>query len=267
MRTRSLIPLIVAAINSGSQMYNSGDVNGCAALYQATGTQLLQAGLEEPLRGSLEEALSRSQVADSNEKAWLLRHAFDKILEVAASDAPSRPLVPSAAAVYMELLSFESAADASTWYALHDGVMGGVSSGGVQVRDGEAIFSGQVRTEYNGGFASVRRSVAWDVSGFDGFCIDVRGDGRRSFSFNIKDALCVSMGGVNLKQSFSPAADTSRIFLPFAEFRADFRGRAVARPPMQTAEVRELSLMATKPAGEFSLVVSKVGVYKDTPAP
>ena len=42
------------------------------------------------------------------------------------------------------------------WRSINDGVMGGLSSGGMRLEDGIAVFSGTLSLENNGGFSSVR---------------------------------------------------------------------------------------------------------------
>ena len=67
---------------------------------------------------------------------------------------------------------------ASRWRSMNDGVMGGVSDGMMLPRAdlGCARFTGCVRTENNGGFASVRASMGSgvDMSAFSGLYVDAR---------------------------------------------------------------------------------------------
>ena len=52
--------------------------------------------------------------------------------------------------------SFNGSASEPSWLAVNDGVMGGVSTGRVTVEKGIFKFTGRVRLENNGGFASAR---------------------------------------------------------------------------------------------------------------
>lgn len=55
------------------------------------------------------------------------------------------------------LFDFDIESDLSQWQIVNDGVMGGVSRSNLILNDeGNAVFSGQVSLDYNGGFASVR---------------------------------------------------------------------------------------------------------------
>ena len=80
----------------------------------------------------------------------------------------------------LSIISFERD-DLVEWVAIHDVVMGGVSSGGIErTEENTGIFSGELSLENNGGFASVRALVGrQDLSSFEGLEIRVRGDGRR----------------------------------------------------------------------------------------
>ena len=272
MKAKTIIATIVGAINSGSRLYNNGDVQGCATLYEATSRQLLNSGLEGFSKIAIEDALQKSSQAAPNEKAWFIRHAFDSIISNSDNINDAKVYTPSDNIETEDLIDFTQCRNdlSKEWYSIHDGVMGGVSTGSVtSSTEGEMIFSGQIRTEYNGGFASIRRSVNFDESSFDGFFIDVKcDDPSRQYAFNIKDNLCVQMGGVNFKHKFTVNNSTSppsvhRIYFPFEDFQAEFRGRLIDRPPMNTQSIKEVSIMAMKPAGPFTLYVSKIGTYKD----
>ena len=72
-------------------------------------------------------------------------------------------------------------AEQRRWYAVDDGVMGGVSQSGFRMEEGAGCFCGEVSLENGGGFASVRR----EPNGFEptlahsqGVTLRVRGDGR-----------------------------------------------------------------------------------------
>lgn len=82
------------------------------------------------------------------------------------------------------------------WHALNDPIMGGRSSGQVQVRsDTGLIFDGEV-VEQGGGFISVRSpllSPPLDLSGSAGIELQVAGEGRR---FKLAVACADGVGGL-----------------------------------------------------------------------
>ncbi len=73
-------------------------------------------------------------------------------------------------------------AEQARWYAVDDGVMGGVSHSGFRVEEGHGCFYGEVSLENGGGFASVRREPGTfepSLAQAKGITLRVRGDGRR----------------------------------------------------------------------------------------
>ena len=251
MNIRTIAAAIIAAINSGSVMYNRGDVAGCADLYIVTSVELLS---DPAISGYPKSVLSSALAAATQEgppqqtfdqQAWTMRKAFDAVLEfVQQSAEPLTCQEASGAEETEDKLVFNNEA-ACQWSQMHDGVMGGVSSGQMSYdattpADPCAVFSGVIRTEYNGGFASVRKGLALDGRGWDGIFLDVASDDpTRVYSVNVKDPACVQLGGVNFKSKFALAASSgalptrvSRLLLPFSSFIPELRGRRVNVPPL-----------------------------------
>src|SRR5210317_1878549 len=71
------------------------------------------------------------------------------------------------------------------WRSINDGVMGGLSAGGMVQSDEGLKFTGRLSLENNGGFSSVRRSVSRNLSKVTAVRIEVRGDGR-DYQFRIR---------------------------------------------------------------------------------
>ena len=94
--------------------------------------------------------------------------------------------VPTAAvAAPSRIAEFASAEPA--WAVVNDGVMGGVSESRFTQRRGIGTFSGTVRLENNGGFASVRSASALAAIPADATSFDLRvfGDGRQ-YQFTVE---------------------------------------------------------------------------------
>ena len=74
---------------------------------------------------------------------------------------------------------FEFAAKERVWVVVNDGVMGGVSQSSMVNKKGIATFTGRVRLENNGGFASTRSGgPSFSIAeGAKAFRMRVRGDG------------------------------------------------------------------------------------------
>jgi len=142
------------------------------------------------------------------------------------------------------------ATDGATWQVVNDGVMGGVSSSRIEAGADGVRFSGVVRTEYNGGFASARRAVdAGRAAGrVDGFVLRARGDGHR---YRLTVYVRAPGGGLqpySYYAEFATAVDAvTEHALPLAQFRATFRGRAVPEAPaLAWRDVAGVGLMLLK---------------------
>ena len=141
--------------------------------------------------------------------------------------------------------------DPSAWRIANDTVMGGVSSARVE-RRGEALrFSGEVRLDFNGGFASMRRPFDAAALGADaaGFVVQARGDGNRyRLRVYTRDP---ATGGENWFAYYAAfdtrAGEATRAELRWPQFAATFRGRPVAEaPPIRFADIVGLGVMITK---------------------
>jgi NADH dehydrogenase [ubiquinone] 1 alpha subcomplex assembly factor 1 len=108
-------------------------------------------------------------------------------VSAAAPAAPrpgAAPVVPAAATSGSPagaVRVFDFGPSEGRWYVVNDGVMGGVSDSTAVLSGGRLVFSGRVRLENNGGFASTRSSAigADDVLARSGrLLLRVRGDGR-----------------------------------------------------------------------------------------
>jgi hypothetical protein len=74
---------LALAIQIGAPAYNLGDHRGCYEVYACTARMLLQAvkGADEA-KQKLKQALAEcSTLPDVNQQAWVMRHAFDAILD------------------------------------------------------------------------------------------------------------------------------------------------------------------------------------------
>src|SRR5262249_49257034 len=79
---RDSVSTLQDAIHIGAPMYNRGDRQGCADLYEKTSLDLAKrlkscTGIKETLLGGVSRANAATK---PEEKAWALRHAFDRIL-------------------------------------------------------------------------------------------------------------------------------------------------------------------------------------------
>ena len=171
---------------------------------------------------------------------------------------------PAAASDTM-LIDFSDDSERGRWVAVNDGVMGGVSRGGMTIEDGVGVFAGSVSFENNGGFSSVWRrpgepELGEELGGAEGLRLRVRGDGK---------AYRVRLRTPELREDVSyqlevrtTAGEWTEHDLPFARFEPRFRGRTVGAPPLEPSRIRGFGLLvAPEEAGPFRLEVAWVKGY------
>ena len=143
------------------------------------------------------------------------------------------------------------------WRSINDGVMGGVSAGGMVRSDAGLKFTGRISLENNGGFSSVRRSVNKDLSSSTAVRIEVRGDGRE-YQFRIRQSN--GFDGIAWRAVFSSSDEWQQIEIPFDQFVPVFRGRTVAQAgPVVPSGIQQIGfLLADKKAGEFELEIRRI---------
>ena len=198
----------------------------------------------------------------------------------ATPSGASAPMVETSTAALFDFAANAGAAD--QFRSMHDVVMGGASDGSMRPCTNEkgevfATFQGTIRSDNNGGFASVRCSLGSgiDLSQFEGFYVDARAadaaTAAKQILFVAKDAECMTTQ-VNFKAAFKvgfegdrggTAGSFERIKIPFAAFdRPERMGRAVMRGPLKANAVCEVGLMVLKEFGDFGVDVAAIGMYK-----
>jgi NADH dehydrogenase [ubiquinone] 1 alpha subcomplex assembly factor 1 len=163
------------------------------------------------------------------------------------------PLVMSVA--FMTISSINM--DVEPWRSINDGVMGGLSAGGMVQSDSGLKFSGRLSLENNGGFSSARRSVSQDLSNATGVRIQVRGDGRE-YQFRIRQSS--DFDGVSWSAPFSSSEKWQQIDIALDQFIPVFRGRTVPQAgPVVPSEIQQIGiLLADKTAGRFELEIRSI---------
>ncbi|WP_404376788.1 CIA30 family protein [Vreelandella aquamarina] len=156
-------------------------------------------------------------------------------------------------------------AEQSRWYAVDDGVMGGVSRSGFRVEKGLGCFCGEVSLENGGGFASVRR----EPDGFEqtlahgqGIALRVRGDGR-TYQLRLKNSALDEASAYRVV--FTPKAHQwETLHVTWAQFEAVRRGTLLSSaPPLDPRTVHQLGfLIADRTAGPFRLEVAFIAPYE-----
>lgn len=163
------------------------------------------------------------------------------------------------------LFDFKAATNSPAWEVVNDDVMGGVSTSQFQVlTNGCTVFSGMVRLENNGGFASVRSGpVRENLTGLTAFVLRVRGDGR-GYKFSVRTG--ASFNSQLYQTSFTTKqGEWEEHRLAFSDFVPTFRGRILTDVPLlNPAKVNSVGfLISDKQAGPFRL---EIGWIKALPA-
>ncbi len=134
------------------------------------------------------------------------------------------------------------------WGALDDVVMGGVSQSNIRLYNDVAVFSGNVSTANNGGFASVRTknfNPTLDLSEYQGIQLRVKGDGKR-YKFITR---CEGKwDGIGYCYSFDTVYDFPlNIRIPFNDLIPVFRAKTVNDAgEFDASKVYSLQLMLSK---------------------
>jgi len=155
------------------------------------------------------------------------------------------------------LLMDFSDADDVRWYAVNDGVMGGLSQGEPTRVDGQLRFSGALSMANNGGFSSVRTANrAFDLSGREALRMRVKGDGR---SYQLRLATDARFRGspVSYGAPFQTVADEwLEVRIPLTTLRASYRGYQLDGPALDRSAVQEIGLLiGDKREESFRLLV------------
>jgi len=156
------------------------------------------------------------------------------------------------------LFDFQAATNSPAWEVVNDDVMGGVSTSRFQVlTNGCAVFSGTVRLENNGGFASVRSApLRENLTDLTAFVLRVRGDGR-SYKFSVRTGAGFDTPLYQLAFT-TKRGEWEEHRLPFKDFVPTFRGRILTDvPPLNPAKVTSVGfLISDKQEGPFKLEVA-----------
>jgi len=150
-------------------------------------------------------------------------------------------------------LEFGGGNDEPKWVAQNDGVMGGLSKGDPEIKDGLLVFSGTLSLENNGGFSQIHtKGGKYDLSSAKGFKLRVKGDGR---TYQLRLATDALHRGSNIAYTagFETTADEwVEVFVPFAEMKPTWRGTDLDGPPLDLSNVGEIAiLIGDKKSGGF----------------
>jgi NADH dehydrogenase [ubiquinone] 1 alpha subcomplex assembly factor 1 len=154
------------------------------------------------------------------------------------------------------IFEFKEGANINQWRTLNDAVMGGVSSSTIEInKEGKGVFKGDVSTENNGGFASVRYSSSIDVGDSKSINIRLKGDGK-NYQFRIKNSASDFESYIT---TFSTSGKWQTIEIKLNDLYPSFRGRKMDKPNFNESKFEEMSfLIANKKNESFELLLDKI---------
>jgi len=150
------------------------------------------------------------------------------------------------------------------WYIQNDSVMGGLSNGQFELRQGVLIFTGNTNTN-GGGFSSIRtQSARFDLSAHSGIRLKIKGDGRR-YTWHLQTDATWRGRRISYWADFETESQQwATIDIPFDDFEPQFRGFKLDGPALDQGRISELGLyIYDKLDGPFELHLDKVMVYSE----
>jgi len=160
------------------------------------------------------------------------------------------------------LLNASLMATEKQWRIVNDGVMGGLSSSNVAVKDDKIIFSGNVSLENNGGFTSLRSPVKdYNFEEYSGLELKIKGDGKR-YSISMKETSYFT--GYFFTSTFETKKDVwITVKLPFNQFKLYYFGKETnSSKKIPLNNIKEISLLiGDKQSGEFKAEIDYIMLY------
>lgn len=158
--------------------------------------------------------------------------------------------------------NFDPSSESAIWLSQNDGVMGGVSTGRADIREGNLHFTGELSVENNGGFAQIySKTEVSDFPAHKGIRLRVNGDGR-VYQFRVESDARFRGSRIAYGSAFSTqAGQWIEVSLAFSSFKPTYRGKALSGPPLDLSSIRQIAfLLADGTPGGFSLIVDWIGL-------
>jgi len=155
------------------------------------------------------------------------------------------------------LYDFEKEDTLEGWYVVNDGVMGGLSKGTLTTnKKGNAVFTGSVSLDNNGGFTSIRYNFEpAEVSAFTTVKLRIKGDGKR-YQFRVKSFSDERHSYINY---FQTSGEWEVIELSLKDLYPSFRGQRLQMPNYPIEAMSEISiLIANNKEERFQLLMDKI---------
>lgn len=155
------------------------------------------------------------------------------------------------------IFDFNQNSELDNWKVVDDVVMGGESSGFIDLSpDGHGVFHGSVSLANNGGFSSVRHQFnRLSTEDHSKVVLRIKGDGKQ-YQFRVKPDAKIRYWYVF---TFSTNGDWQEIEIPLREMYPSFRGRKLDQPNFSENHLEEIAfLIANKKEESFELLIDKI---------
>jgi len=243
------------AVARGVPLFNDGSPAACSAVYAVALEAVVYSdgwGVDNETRQRVSEGLDRAeQMNDMGDRAWAYRRLIDALITGTGFTPVSK--TDGARTIF----DFSDGGQVQSWRTVLDGVMGGLSTGRVEMGDDTMIFSGETSLRNNGGFSSMRVAVPERIfADSDAIRIRVKGDGR-TWIIGTKNA--AGMGGDSFWTRFETVdGEWQDLVFPIDEMERHYFGQRRSGS-ISPSEVRALEFyIYDKEAGPFRLEVDRI---------
>jgi NADH dehydrogenase [ubiquinone] 1 alpha subcomplex assembly factor 1 len=155
------------------------------------------------------------------------------------------------------LFNFGSSSDWSVWEIENDVVMGGISTSQLsRSEEGNAVFTGKVSLENNGGFASMQYHFSpKNITGYTKAVIRLKGDGK-DYQFRIKADLKERADYI---YTFKTTGEWQNIEIPLNQMEPSYRGDKLRQPNFNADQIQEIRfLIGNGRTEKFKLEIDKI---------
>lgn len=156
----------------------------------------------------------------------------------------------------LELFDFQKGVNIDKWSVVDDGVMGGLSQGNFELKEGHGHFFGEVSLENNGGFSSVRYPLQLkDLKSYNYIVLRIKGDGK-NYQVRLK---AKPSDYESYIQEIETSGEWETIRVKLEDMYPSFRGRKLNQPNYDRSGMAEFRiLIANKKNESFSLLIDKI---------
>ena len=250
--------LLEQAIDRGVPLFNDGNIEACCAVYSTALDAVIIGdswGLCSDRTKELAESVSEAaRDKDERSRAWAYRRIIDSLLRERRRDSGDHS---NSSASSSAVFTFEDSSEIRGWRTVLDGVMGGLSTGEIDLRNDALVFTGETSLRNNGGFSSIRCELPQGTfAEADAIKMRVRGDGRKWIVGTRKGT---QMGGDSYWTRFNTEdGEWQTLTIPIKDMERHFFGQRLSGR-ITPEEVRGLEFyMYDKKAGPFSLEIDTI---------